>query len=68
MIVPKTGSRRGLDGNAALLLLLHKVSGGRAIVNLSGLVNFAGELEDTLGRGGFTRIDVRKDADISIEG
>jgi len=31
-------------------------------------VDFTGKLEDTLGGGGFTRIDVRKDADISIEG
>ncbi len=68
MIIPKTGSRRRLNSDAAFLLLLHKVGGCGAVVHLTGFVDFTGELKDTLGGGGFTRIDVRKDADISIEG
>jgi hypothetical protein len=64
---PEAGGGGGLDGDAALLLLLHEVGGGRAVMHLADLVDLAGELEDTLGGGRLTRIDVREDADIAIE-
>src|SRR5262249_38618946 len=52
---------------AALLLLLHPVHGGRAIVDFADLVALPRVVEDTLGRGRLTGIDVGHDADIPIE-
>jgi hypothetical protein len=60
MVIPETGGRSRLNGDTALLLLLHEVRGRGAIVYLTGLMDLAGELEDALGRGGFTGIDVRE--------
>jgi hypothetical protein len=37
-------------------------------VNLTDLVNSTGQLEDTLGSGGFSGIHVGEDTDISVKG
>ena len=66
MAVPfATGCGR-LDGDTALLLLIHEVGGCGAIVHLTHLVNFAGELENPLGGRGLARIDVGEDANVSV--
>ena len=62
---PETGNSSGGNGDTALLLLLHPVSGGRAVVGLAYLAVDTGVEEDTLGRGGLTSIDVRHDADVA---
>jgi hypothetical protein len=37
-------------------------------VNLTDLVDFTGELEDTLGGGGLSSINVGEDTDVSVQG
>ena len=65
VVVPEAGGRRGRDGDAALLLLLHPVHRGRAVVNLTDLVAHTGVVEDPLGRRGLAGVDVRHDADVA---
>ncbi len=57
------GGSRG-DGDAALLLLLHPVHRGRAVVHLTQLVGAARVVQDALGRSRFPGIDVGHDADV----
>jgi hypothetical protein len=70
VVVPdaRGGSRR--DGDATLLLLRHVVHGGRAVVDFTDLVALTGVVEDALGRGGFTGVDMRHDPDVAgaVEG
>ena len=63
-IAPGAGGRRGRDGDAALLLLLHPVHGRRAFMDLSDAVRPARIEQDALRRSGLTGIDVGHDADI----
>ena len=59
------GRRRGRrDGDAPLLLLLHPVHRGRAVVHLTQLVGAARVVQDALGRSRFPGINVGHDADI----
>src|SRR3954451_1659534 len=60
----RRGSGRG-DGNAAFLLLLHPVHGGRALMALTDLVVDAGVEQDALGGRGFARVDMRHDPDVA---
>ena len=55
----------GGDGDAALLLLLHPVHDGGALVDLTDLVGDAGVEQDPLGRRRLAGIDVRHDADVA---
>ncbi len=66
LVAPETGRRGGRDGDAALLLLLHPVHGGRAIMDLADLVALAGVIEDSLRSRGLPGIDVRHDAEIAV--
>ena len=66
MILPETGSCRGRDRDAALLLLLHPVHGGRALMDLAHLVGLAGVEEDPLGSRGLAGIDVGHDAEVAV--
>ena len=68
VVLPEAGGGGGLDGDAAFLLLLHEVGGGRAVVHLTDLVDLAGELEDALGGGGLARVHVGEDTDVSVKG
>ena len=65
VLLPEGGRGRGRDGHAALLLLDHPVHRGRALVDLADLMGLARVIENTLGRGGLTGIDVGHDADIA---
>ena len=65
VVVPEAGGGGRGDGDAALLLLLHPVHGGAALVHLTDLVVLAGVVEDPLGRGGLARVDVGHDADVA---
>jgi hypothetical protein len=56
--LPEAGGRGRGDGDAALLLLLHPVHGGGAVVHFADLVIDAGVEQDALGRRGLAGIDV----------
>ena len=62
---PVTGGRGGRDRDAALLLLLHPVHGGSAVVDLTDLVGDAGVEEDPLGGRRLARVDVGHDPDVA---
>ena len=65
VILPVAGGRSGGDGDTTLLLLLHPVHGRGTVMGIADLIVYAGVIQDTLGRSGFTGIDVSHDADIS---
>jgi hypothetical protein len=64
--LPETGRGSGRDRDAALLLLLHPVHGGRAIVHFTDLVIHTGVKQNALGGGGFAGVDVRRDTDVAV--
>src|SRR4051794_4654122 len=63
--VPGALRRGRRDGDAALLLLLHPVHRGGAVVDLTDLVVDAGVEEDPLGRRRLAGVDVRHDPDVA---
>src|SRR4051794_38289411 len=63
--VPRALRRGRRDGDAALLLLLHPVHRGRAVVDLTDLVVDTGVEEDALRRRGLAGVDVRHDPDVA---
>ena len=64
MIVPEARRGRGRDGDAPLLLLGHPVHRGRALVDLTDLVDLVRVEQDPLGDGGLAGVDMRDDADV----
>jgi hypothetical protein len=64
--LPEAGGGSGGNRDAALLLLLHPVHGGRAVVNFTNLVVHAGVKKDPLGGGGLAGINVRGNADVAV--
>jgi hypothetical protein len=66
VLVPEAGRRGRRDRDAALLLLLHPVHRGGALMDLADLVGLAGIIKHTLGGRGLAGVDVRHDADIAI--
>jgi hypothetical protein len=58
------GGGRG-DRDPPLLLLLHPVHDGSALVDLTHLVGAARVVEDALGRRRLTGVDVRHDSDVA---
>jgi hypothetical protein len=68
VVIPETGGSSGLNCNAPLLLLIHKVSRRFPIMDFTNFVDFAGQLEDALSGSGFTRIHVRKDSKVPVFG
>ena len=65
VVFPEGRRRGGRDRDAALLLLLHPVHRGRAVVDLTDLVVDAGVVQDAFGRGGLARVDVGHDPDVA---
>ena len=63
--LPEASGSGGGDGDTALLLLGHPVHGSGTVMGLADLVVHAGVVQNTLGRGGLTGIDVRHDTDIT---
>ncbi len=63
--VPLAGGGRGGDRDPSLLLLLHPVHHGRALVNLPHLVGPTCVIEDALGRRRLTGVDVGHDPDVA---
>ena len=66
VVVPETGGGGGRDRDSALLLLLHPVHRGGALMDLADLVGLAGIIKDSLGRRRLAGIDVGHDADVAI--
>src|SRR4030042_2451466 len=56
------------DGNSPFLFLLHPIHGGRPVIHLSHAVGLLGVKKDPFRDGGFSRIDVGHEADISCSG
>jgi hypothetical protein len=63
---PETGSSRRGNRNSTLLLLLHPIHGGSAIVHLTNFVRTAGIEEYAFGSCCFTRVHMRTDANIAV--
>ena len=63
---PETGRGSRRDRDAALLLLLHPVHRGGTLMHFTDLVVLPGVVQDALGRGRLTGIDVGHDADIPV--
>ena len=62
---PETGHGCGSNGDSALFFLLHPVGGRTTIVGFTNLAVNTGVVQNTLGGGGFTSIDVGHDADVA---
>ena len=65
VVLPLAGGGRRGDRDPALLLLLHPVHHGSALVNLPHLVGPTGVIEDALGRRRLTGVDVGHDPDVA---
>ena len=63
--LPLAGGRGRGDRDPPLLLLLHPVHDGGALVDLADFVRAAGVVEDALGRRRLTGVDVRHDPDVA---
>ena len=64
--LPEAGGGSRGDGDAALLLLLHPVHRGGAVVHFTDLVVHTGVEQDAFGRRGLASVDVRGDADVAV--
>ena len=65
VILPETGGSGGGDGDTSLLLLIHPVHGGGAVVRLTDFVVDTCIIKDTLRQCRLSGIDMRHDADIA---
>ena len=64
--LPEGRGRGGRDGDAALLLLLHPVHGGSAVMDFADLVRLARVIEDALGGRRLAGVDMRHDTEIAV--
>jgi hypothetical protein len=65
VLTPAESSGGSGDADAALLLLLHPVGEGRAVMDLAEARDDAGVEQDALGRGRLACVDVRDDPDVA---
>ena len=64
--LPEGRGRGRRDGDAALLLLLHPVHRGCAVVDFADLVRLARVVEHALGGRGLAGVDMRHDAEVAV--
>ena len=68
-VVPPLARRRGTsDGDSSLLLLFHPVHRGTSLMYLADLVRLSSVVQDALGRGGLSGVDVGHDTDVTVHG
>ncbi len=67
VIFPETSRRRRLNGNTALLLLFHKVSGRSTVMYFTDFMDFTCQFQNPFSGGSLTRVNVRENTDISIK-
>ena len=65
LLGPETGHGGGGDRDAAFLFLLHPVSHGIAVIDVTDLVDEAGVKKNTLRGGGLAGINVRGNANVT---
>ena len=65
MVVPGAGGCGRRDRDAALLLLLHPIHDGRALMDFTQLVGASRVVEDPLRDRGLARVDVGHDPDVA---
>ena len=68
VVVPLTGGGGRLDGDTAFAFLVHEIGGGFTLMNLTGFVNFAGQLQDAFRGCGFASINVGENPYIAVSG
>jgi hypothetical protein len=66
MVIPKSSSSSRGDCYTTLLLLLHPIHGGCAIMDLTDFVRDSRVKQDSLGRCRLTSINVSHYADVAI--
>src|SRR5262249_19957246 len=64
VIAPEARGGGRSDGDAALLLLLHPVHGGRTLMDLAHFVGNPRVIKDALGGRSFPGVDMRNDPDV----
>ena len=64
---PVAGGCSGSNGNTTFLLLNHPVHGRAAVMSLTNFMVNTGVVQDTLGGGSFTSIDVSHNTDVTGE-
>ena len=64
--LPETSRRSRGDRDAAFLLLFHVIHDRGAIMDFADLVRNARVKQNTLGRGGLTRVDMSGDTDVAV--
>ena len=65
---PEAGGGGGRDRDAALLLLLHPIHCGRAVMDFADLMRLARVIQDPLRRRRLAGVDMRHDADVAVVG
>ena len=63
---PKAGRGRRGDRDATLLLLLHPIHYGIAVMDFANLMGDPGVKKNPLGGCRFSSIDMRHDADVAV--
>ena len=65
VVMPEGCGGSGSNGYTPFLLLDHPVHGSSSVMHLTYLMSFSRIVQDTLGRGSLSGIDVSHDTDIS---
>ncbi len=66
LAVPDGGGGSGRNRNAALLLLLHEIHGGSAVMHFADLVALAGIKKNALSHSRLAGINVGHDAEVPV--
>ena len=67
VVFPVAGGCSGSDSNTTFLLLNHPVHGSATVMGFTNFMVYTGVVQNTLGGGSFTSIDVRHNTDVTSE-